>query len=68
MDFLLFGKAVPGAVVLLAAGLALLLLTVWLVYRAVKAAVREGILEARQNQSRDNWLPTQRQSLEEHQR
>lgn len=64
MDLTLFGKPGYGGVLLLAAGLVLVLLTVWLFYRAVKAAVREGILEARHNQSRDNWLPTEHQTLE----
>ncbi|WP_147321292.1 hypothetical protein [Rhodoferax lacus] len=49
--------------ILLAAGLLLVLLLVWVAYRAIKAAVRDGIREARQVSSQETWLPTERQSL-----
>jgi len=63
LNFSLLDATLYQGLILLAAGLVLVLLLVWVAYRAIKAAVRDGIREARQVSSQDTWLPTERQSL-----
>jgi uncharacterized membrane protein len=64
LDFSLFSHPLAQGLMLLVAALLLVLLILWLVYSAVKAAVRDGMQEARRNASTQTWLPTERQTLE----